>query len=134
MQYILQQHPMGCMIAAIAMILDMSYEEVAKTIPLPDIQALTLTGRNSLGLKTFDDMKVLAETRGQRVFDFDSKRETLEPGFRYLGMLTTPDPLVKHVVAIDEQGVVFDPDPGKEQSRENWKAYDFVAVLEFQAL
>lgn len=123
---------MGCMIAATAMILDMSYEEVAEAIPLPDMEALRLTGRNSLGLKAFDDMKVLAEARGMRMLDFESKPETLEAGLRYMGMLATPDPLIKHVVAIDEQGVVFDPDPTKEQSRENWRAYDFITMLEFQ--
>src|SRR6185503_10384347 len=58
-QYIPQQHQMGCEIAAVAMILDMS----------------------------------------------------LEQGMRYLGMISTHEPLINHVVAVDERGLVFDPDP-----------------------
>jgi hypothetical protein len=119
------------MIAAVAMIMDMTYEEVSKTIPLPDIDALRLTGKNSLGLRAFDDMKELAKSRGKRVLDFGYLPETLVPGSRYLGLLSTPDPLVTHTVAIDEQGIVLDPDSAQEQSH-HWRNYDFMALLEFR--
>ena len=40
---------MGCLIAALAMVLDISYEQVSKVIPLEgeaEMEALLLTGRN----------------------------------------------------------------------------------------
>ena len=122
---------MDCMIAAVAMVLDMSYEEVSETIPLPDLDTLRITGKNSLGLKAFDDLKTLAESKSKKVIDLGYVPDTLRAGSRYLGMLPTPDPLVTHVVAIDESGIAFNPDTNQEKSRD-WRDYDFLAVLEFR--
>ncbi len=79
-------------------------------------------------------MIALAQSRGKKVIEFDYLPDNLESGVCYLGMISTHEPLIHHVVAIDEQGIVFDPDPAKEQSRESWRAYTFIAVLGFQAL
>jgi hypothetical protein len=137
MQYVAQQHQMGCEIAAVAMVLDMSYEEVSETLrpqDMNDMEALLRNGRNASGLNAFEDMIALARTRGKKVVDFQSLPDTLKPGVRYLGRLRTNNPLIHHIVAIDEQGIVFDPDPEKAQSRESWRTYDFIALLEFQPL
>jgi hypothetical protein len=134
MRYVSQQHPMGCFIASIAMVLDLSYEQVAETVPLPDMGELQRTGRNSLGSAAFDGMKLLATTHGKSVLDNCMKPFSLKQGFRYLGMLSTSNSLLTHVVAIDQNGIVFDPDPVNEQSRESWQAYDFMAIVEFRPL
>jgi hypothetical protein len=77
-------------------------------------------------------MHNLALSRGKIVIDLPTKPFNAEPGFRYLGMLPTPERLIHHVVAIDEAGVVFDPDPAMESSRRNWKECEFMAMLEFR--
>jgi hypothetical protein len=64
MRYIEQEHSEGCMIAAIAMVLDMTYEEAAESIPLPDRSAFLATGENLLQLRAYDELKTLAEKRG----------------------------------------------------------------------
>ena len=126
-----ETHPLGCMIAAAAMVLDLTYEQVSEQVPLQDAAALERTGRNWLGLTGLDNIELLALEHGKRVSRFPCKTihsETRSTLHRYD---LQPDPLITHVVAIDESGVVFDPDPAKEQSRENWETYDFMAVLEF---
>ena len=113
------------------MVLDLTYEQVSEQVPLQDATALERAGRNCLGLTGLDNIELLALEHGKRVSDFPAKPFILKPGLRYIGMICSPDPSITHVVAIDESGVVFDPDPAKEQSRENWETYDFMAVLEF---
>ncbi len=54
MQYIPQQHEMGCGIAAVAMVLDMSYEQASQFMRPPDREdweALLLTGLQFFGLE-----------------------------------------------------------------------------------
>ena len=133
MEYVAQKHPLGCMIAAAAMVLDLTYEQVSDKVPLQSIEDLRQTGINGLGIVAWNNLKTLARARGKVIFDFPDKPFILRPGLRYLGMLPTANYLLTHVVAIDETGVVFDPDPAKEQSRENWETYDFMAMLEFRS-
>jgi hypothetical protein len=57
-----------------------------------------------------------------------------EVGLRYVLLIATTDPLIKHTVAIDESCVVFDSDPGNENLRKNWSEYNAIAMLEFRPL
>jgi hypothetical protein len=134
MQYVGQQDKMGCGIAALAMVLDMTYEQVAAVLRLPDLNAdldaLLFTGCNSSAEKDDADMEALARIRGKKVVHFDHIPE-LKPGSRYLGVIPV-EPYLCHIVAIDERGIVFDPTD--VTSREPWQRYIFAAVLEFQPL
>jgi hypothetical protein len=134
MQYVGQQHKMGCEIAALAMVLDLTYEQVAAVLRVPDLDAdldaLLFTGHNSSVEKDYADMEALARMRGKKVISFDHIPE-LKSGARYLGLIYL-EPYLYHTVAIDERGIVFDPTD--VTSREPWQRYTFAAVLEFQPL
>jgi hypothetical protein len=133
MEHVRQLHPLGCFIAAAAMVLDMTYDEVAAVMPLQDMDVLRNTGQNKLGIYGWRNLHILAKERGKAIVDFTSKPFVRKPGLRYLGMLATPDPLLTHIVAIDEDGIVFDPDPNNEKSRKSWLEYDFMAMAEFRS-
>jgi uncharacterized protein YvpB len=110
MKHVKQRDVLGCWIASLAMVLEMTYEEVSEHIPLQDWDAVKQSRFNSLGLVGWNNMNALAQTRGWVVFDFPAKPFIAKLGFRYLGMLATADPSLTHVVAIDETGLVFDPE------------------------
>ena len=132
MNHIRQKDALGCWIASLAMVLEMTYEEVSEHIPLQDWELVKQTGFNSLGLVGWNNMNTLSRARGWEIFDFPAKPFIVKLGFRYVGMLGTADPSRIHVVAIDETGLVFDPEV--DDFHKDWKEYDFMAMLEFRPL
>src|SRR5438132_246061 len=110
MKYVAQQHPLGCFIACIAMVLDMDYAEVSDLVPLQDdLEQLQRTGINALGAEAFDIFAALAESKHLEIADVQKPFEC-RAGCRYLMALLTSDRHINHCVAVDEAGVAFDPD------------------------
>ena len=132
MRYVAQQDPLGCLIACVAMVLDMTYEEVSGSVPLQDVPELQRTGVNRLGLVAMDRVEELAKSQGKQVVDLPSKPFICRAGLRYISAIATTNPLIAHSVAIDENGVVFDPDPANEHYRKHWAEYEALAMLEFR--
>ena len=133
MKYVAQQHPLGCLIASVAMVLDMTYEQVAETIPLQDMEELEKTGVNRLGLIAYDRIEELARSRNIQIVGSESGQFVCEIGLRYLAVFPADtDPLMTHTVAIDEMGLVFDPDPVNEHVRGYWSSFDFLGMMEFR--
>jgi len=130
MKYVAQEHPLGCFLAATAMVLDMTYEQVSEKVPLQDPKALQKTGINILGLVALEEVEKLARSCN-RAFAYPVPPFVCKAGFRYIGVL----PIRKqetHAVAIDESGVVFDPD-SNALSGKNWAELVFSGgMLEFQ--
>ena len=132
MKYIAQQHPLGCLIASVAMVLDMTYEQVAETIPLQDMEELEKTGVNRLGLIAYDRIEELARSRNIQIVDSESGQFVCELGSRYVAALPGSGPRILHVIAIDEKGLVFDPNPANEHARGYWSSFDFLGMMEFR--
>jgi hypothetical protein len=121
------------MIASAAMVLDLTYEQAAEQIPIQDMGEILETGVNKLGIDGLDSIEKMAEARGRTILDLP-KPFALQRGFRYLAVIPSVgnNPLQYHVVAVDENGIVFDPDHDRANWRKRWTEYDFVAVLEVQ--
>ena len=126
MRHIPQEHPLGCFIAAAAMVLDLEYSEVAETVPLQDVQALRETEVNILGLAAYDAVVQLATKQGKLVADLIAPFNCATQ-YRYIGILA-PESETNHAVAIDEVGIVFDPEPSRSTSRRHWSEYEFAAI------
>jgi hypothetical protein len=122
LEYVAQKDAMGCLIASTAMVLDMTYDEVAKFIPFHDPNALYETG-NAI----CDQMFALAEKQGRK-FDDVLKPFLCEADKRYIGILPAREG-IRHAVAIDEFGVVFDP--ADESSLRFWTDCEFEGLLGF---
>lgn len=110
------------------MVLDMTYDDVAKFVPLQDPIEISETGVNTLGLLGFDRIVCAAEERGFSIADVP-KPFTCKTGCRYIMALSYGNPRLLHAVAVDEIGTVFDP--ADEFSREQWSKFTPLAVLEF---
>jgi hypothetical protein len=118
----------GCFPACIAMLLDMTYNEVLETVPAQDVEEFQRTGLNLAGLRAFDRFKQLAQERGRVTLEFPEGLEKPLVGYRYLFVLPTANPHRVHCVAIDETGVAFDP--LDSDSREHWSKYDPCCVVQ----
>jgi len=103
MNLIPQQHPLGCFIASTAMVLDMTYEDVAQTIPLQD------QGGEEWWQPVLASLQALAAPRGKVVVDLEPPF-IVQPGMRYLAQVPTNIPGFYHILAIDESGIAFNPD------------------------
>jgi hypothetical protein len=132
-KHVAQKDPLGCMIAATAMALDLTYEQVAEVVPLQDLDELQRTGCNALGLIALSRVKKLAKKHGKKAVDI-AKPFSIKPGIRYLGMVLGPTPLLTHAVTVDEFGTVFDPDASESAPRKSCSEYEFLAMLEFRPL
>jgi hypothetical protein len=128
MQYVAQEHDLGCFIAATAMVLDLTYEEASQTVPLQDPANVV-----SSGVLTLAQVMQLARAHGRIVVD-QNPPLTVRAGFRYIAMIATPIPNVYHNLAIDETGIAFDPDPSNEDVRKPWSEYGVLGLLEFRPL
>jgi hypothetical protein len=133
MQYIPQKDPMGCLRASVAMVLDITYEQAA-SVPLQDTNELRDTGTNKSGALALDRIETLAQSQGKQIVDLDTKPFVCKAGLRYIAVVGTTDPLIAHSVAIDETGIVFDPDTANKNSRKHWSEYEALAMLEFRPL
>ena len=112
------------------MVLDLSYEQVAATIPQPSF-SLTKQERIDLGLRAYFGIEQLAAANGLEMVDLIAPPPFIcKSGLRYLGILSR-SPLLQHGVAIDESGNVFDPD---STDRKRWSEYVFSSMLEFRPL
>ena len=121
MRYVAQQHPLGCFIAATAMVLDMTYEEVAACVPLQD---------NGIPSDPpIEEVINLAETRGVAADDPEMPL-TCQHGRRYILALRTGTKQF-HAIAVDETGAAFDP--SNQGSRRLWAEYEPAAMLEFRS-
>lgn len=117
----------GCFPACIAMLLDMTYNEVLETVPAQHREEFERTGLNLAGVRALDRFEQLAQERGRVVLSYPEAEKPL-PGFRYLFVLNTDDPREVHCVAIDETGVAFDP--LDSDSREHWSKYNPCCVVQ----
>jgi len=130
MEYVAQEDEFGCLIAAAAMVLDLTYTQVAKTVPLQDPEIFRQTGKNLLGVIALDRIEALALTRGKEMIDLGPPPFVTQDGLRYIAMV----PAANHALAVDETGIAFDPAPVNEGVRKMWSEYDVLALLEFRPL
>jgi len=99
-------------------------------LPLPDdVQ----DGENIIAALIQERLESLARVSGKEMIDLPEPF-VLTKGLRYIAMVSTGKPHQNHSVAIDENGIVFDPDPDNEHVREPWTKYRFLAVLEFRPM
>jgi len=104
------------------MVLDMTYAQVSKVIPLQDANAVAASGNT-----VCDEFFELLRKQG-KTFSEHKKSFVHEPGKRYIGVIQTASNL-NHAVAIDEFGVVFDPEASLSESRKSWTEYEFIGLL-----
>lgn len=120
MRHVFQEDPMGCFIASVAMVLDMTYQEVAKFIPLQtDV---------SSGVVAIKKAIELARCRGWSAIDLEEPF-AVKLGLRYIRVFHLRHPLY-HAVAVDEKGVTYDPDSRSEQ--QECSEVSPIGVLEFR--
>lgn len=131
MRYIAQTDELGCFIAAAAMVLDLTYEQVAQTVPLQDLAILGQTSPNFLGIHALAQVEALALAQGRMIVD-QNPPFTVEPGLRYIAVVPTAIFNANHALAVDEMGVAFDPDERNEHVRKLWFEYNILALLEFR--
>jgi hypothetical protein len=108
MNYVRQEEPTGCLIAAVAMCLDMTYAEVNKFIPLntpADMQG----GQNLLAPEIIDGLKKLLASKGMKMCEPLDGPPYNEIGTRYLATILTGEAHLNHALAVDENGIAFDP-------------------------
>jgi hypothetical protein len=115
------------------MVLDLTYEEVSRTVPLQDLVTIQRTGVNLQGLLALDRIVELAKAHGKNVVDLNPPFAVLG-GLRYIAMVPTLVPLCNHALAVDETGVAYDPDPINERVRKSLSKYTVLALLEFRPL
>jgi hypothetical protein len=123
MTHVPQEHHLGCLIAATAMVLDLTYADVARTIPLQ------YTPGEAWWQSTLTRLQALAATRDQVIVDLPLPF-VVQPGLRYLLQIPTAIPNYTHVLAIDENGVAYDPDDPATQR--HWSEYNVLALIEFK--
>jgi hypothetical protein len=133
MEYIAQRDELGCFIAAAAMVLDLTYEQVALTVPLQEASIIEQTGINFLGLLALDRIEALALAQGKQIVDLNPPFP-VRAGLRYLAMIPTEIYQVNHALAVDETGIAFNPDPRYEHVRSLWSEYFVLGLLEFRPL
>lgn len=131
MNYVAQPTRLGCLIAAAAMVFDISYERAGMFIPLPQDDDLQ-DGENVLADLIYDRLQKLAAMHGKEAIDLDDPPWDVKRGLRYIALIPTGTPHLNHSVAIDEEGIVFDPDPDNQANRRPWTEYPIIAMLEFR--
>jgi hypothetical protein len=131
MQYVAQEHPLGCFIACTAMVLEMSYRDVAAVVPLQEWDELLESGRSTLGPKAVEQMLCLAQHQGVEVNDAKRPLQCVS-GCRYILAVSKGDPQVLHAIAVDESGAAYDPN--EASLNKNWLDYkgSTAAALEFR--
>jgi hypothetical protein len=130
MRYVAQQDMRGCLVAAVAMVLDMTYEDVGLVVPLQDSSRLYELGYvEAWWQNALEQIRALASARGKIVV---SLPPTVRPGLRYLAQVRAALPNSYHALAVDETGIAFDPDPCNEDVRKPLSEYDVLALLEFR--
>lgn len=126
MNYVAQEEPTGCLIAAVAMCLDMTYAEVKTFIPLntpADMQG----GRNLLARKIIKGLKQLVASKGMKICEPLDGPPYNEIGTRYLATILTSEAHLNHALAVDENGIAFDP--ADESYREPFASYPDWKIL-----
>jgi len=126
-RYVRQEDPMGCMIAAAAMVLDMTYQEAAEKVPLQDASDLVSTG-----VIAIEKVRELGQSMGWAVIDLE-KPYILQNDCRYILVIPRELPPLCHAVAVDEFGCVVDPDCGRESGKQ-WSDLEVVGLLEFRRI
>jgi|GEM_PF-6408934 len=126
MNYVRQEEPTGCLIAAVAMLLDMTYAEVNKWIPL-NTPADMQDGHNLLGVKIFEGLEKLLASKGMEMCEPLDGPPYNEIGTRYLATILTGEKHLNHALAVDENGIAFDP--ADESSREPLSSYPDWKIL-----
>ena len=89
MKHVVQKDELGCLLAATAMVLDLAYDDVKKTVPLQDPVALQEQGVNHLGGQAFDEIQKLALEPGKQFADV-FQPFVCEKGVRYIAVLPLP--------------------------------------------
>jgi len=81
-RYVQQEDPMGCMIAAAAMVLDVTYQQVSEVIPLQKFDGDAV---NRTGLYALDQIERLARNQGWS-FTYPEPPFSCREGSRYIGV------------------------------------------------
>lgn len=129
MRYVAQQHPLGCFVAAAAMVFDMTYEEMLSALPMQSFEEMAKTKLNRAGLALFDRVADLARSRNI-AFDDAIPPFDCQPDFRYLLVVLTETTGLYHAIAVDEIGHAYDP--AGDGTPKHWSAYVPVVGLAFE--
>jgi len=134
MNYVAQKHNLGCLIAAGAMVFDLSYEQACWFIPLPREEDLKDESVNEVTELAVSRLQSLSNLSAKEMSALDGPPFDLKEGCRYIASLETDRPNFLHSVAVDETGTVFDPDLDNQHLRKHWTEYQIKAVLEFRPI
>jgi len=130
MRYVAQLDKTGCLVASTAMVLDLTYADVAQVVPTDDASRYPLAGSNDEWWQVaFKGIQSLASAKGETVVELE-RPYMVQFGLRYLAMVPTDTPNFHHVLAVDETGIAFDP--CNEDGHKPWSEYQIIALLEFQ--
>jgi hypothetical protein len=122
MRYVAQEDDLGCIIAASAMVFDLTYKEAARFIPLQRADDFQ-DGENMLADSIREGLEKLALTYEKEMVDLDEPPFRLKEGFRYIAIVPTGAPHLNHTVAVDETGIVFNPDSDSRDDRRHWSEH-----------
>ncbi|HKV94224.1 MAG TPA: hypothetical protein VJW20_16875 [Candidatus Angelobacter sp.] len=134
MNYVAQKHSLGCLIAAGAMVFDLSYDRAGWFIPLPREEDLIDGSVNEITELSVSRLQSLSNLSGKVMSAPDGPPFDLKEGCRYIAWLETDRPNFLHSVAVDEAGIVFDPDSDNQDVRKHWTEYSIKVVLEFRPI
>lgn len=95
MNYVAQEEPTGCLIAAVAMVFDMTYAEVNEFIPL-NTPADMQEGQNLLGQAMIDGLLKLVKVKGMEICEPLDGPPYNEIGTRYIASIFTGE--ARHAV------------------------------------
>jgi hypothetical protein len=129
MRYVVQENELGCFVAAIAMVLDLTYAEVEPVIPPASWLDYNTPGPHESERLAYERLPGFALAHGWVVIDLENL--IVQPGLRYVAAIPGPIPNSRHAVAIDETGIVFDPGPLNENVRKHYSEYAILGLLEF---
>lgn len=133
MNYVAQKENFGCVVACGAMVFNLSYEQARMYIPPPRREDLqNLEELNELNALVLERLQSLSNLTGNEMSALDGPPYELKEGSRYILWLETDEPNVLHSVAVDETGIVFNPDPNEQDVRKRWTEYRIKAALEFR--
>jgi hypothetical protein len=126
MNYVRLEDPAGCLIAAVAMVLDKTYAEVLDFIPLNTFADMQ-DGHNLLGDKIIEGLNTLLKSKGLKFCELLDGPPYTEAGTRYIALVFGGKDHLNHALAIAENGIAFDP--LDESSRKPFDSYPDSQIL-----
>jgi hypothetical protein len=136
LNYVAQKHKGGCLIAVAAMLLDLTYNQVWRFVPVPRLRLARRNNEYARSFLAFREVEILAAKHAYIITEITRPNGKsgffLEPNSRHIAVIPSGMMGVFHAVAINEDGIVFDP--ANEHDRRPWSTYDLLRVAHFGAV